>query len=158
MKKILSIVIGVLILALIVLAGMGVFKSEDRKALDAEIVAFADCLKEEGAIFYGAFWCPHCQSQHRMFGKKGSEALPYTECSTPDGQGQTEACAEAGIESYPTWQFADGSRVGGVQSVQDLSEKTSCPITPLMKDFYEVEATAAAIEALTPEEITEINQ
>ncbi len=158
MKKTLGIVIGVLILAIIVLAGMGVFKSEDKKALNDDIVAFADCLKDEGAKFYGAFWCPHCQDQHRMFGRKGSEALPYIECSTPDSKGQTEVCTEAGIESYPTWEFADGSRVGGVQSVQDLSEKTSCPPTPAMVEFYKVDETAAVIEALTPEEITEINQ
>ena len=24
---------------------------------------FAKCIKDRGAIFYGAFWCPHCQAQ-----------------------------------------------------------------------------------------------
>src|SRR3989338_5665230 len=30
---------------------------------------FTKCLKDKGAIFYGAFWCPHCQKQKSLFGK-----------------------------------------------------------------------------------------
>ena len=29
---------------------------------------FAQCLKDKGATFYGAFWCPHCQAQKKLFG------------------------------------------------------------------------------------------
>ncbi len=156
MNKPLRIILGVLILALIVLAGMGVFKSKGTKAAEAEIVAFAECLKDQGAVFYGAFWCPHCQNQHRLFGKKGSEALPYVECSTPDGQGQTEACKEAGIESYPTWRFADGSEVGGTQSIQDLSAKTSCPISPLLAEFYDIPSEEVGENEEETVEISEV--
>lgn len=155
MNKKMGIILGILIAAIIILAALGVFKNENKKALNAEIIAFADCLKEEGAKFYGAFWCPHCQNQKRIFGKKAAKALPYTECSTPDGQGQTEACTEAGIESYPTWEFADGSRTGGVQSIQQLSTLTSCPITPQMMEFYKVDQTASIIDALQTEEVSE---
>ena len=42
---------------------------------------FAQCLKEEGAVFYGAFWCPHCQRTKAMFGSAAA-SLPYVECST----------------------------------------------------------------------------
>lgn len=139
MNKTIGVIIGVLIAAVVVLAALGVFKSESRATLDQELVAFAECLEEQGAIFYGAFWCPHCQAQHRMFGNKGSDALPYTECSTPDGQGQTEACQEAGVESYPTWEFADSSRTTGTQSIEALAEKTSCPITPAIAEYFEIE-------------------
>ena len=26
-------------------------------------LALAQCLKDKGVIFYGAFWCPHCKKQ-----------------------------------------------------------------------------------------------
>jgi hypothetical protein len=26
---------------------------------------FAKCIKDSGAMFYGAFWCPHCQVRFR---------------------------------------------------------------------------------------------
>ncbi|MBI4117964.1 MAG: hypothetical protein HY455_00250 [Parcubacteria group bacterium] len=89
--------------------------------------AFAMCLEEKGAMFYGAFWCPHCQNQKAMFGKS-AKLLPYTECSTPDGRSQTALCKERGIVSYPTWVFADESRESGEVSLQKLSEKTLCAL------------------------------
>ena len=92
---------------------------------------FAQCLEEKGAIFYGAFWCPHCQNQKKLFGKSAS-LLPYVECSTPDGKSQKEICKTEKIEGYPTWVFADGSRESGVQSFELLAEKTACvlPVVP----------------------------
>lgn len=86
---------------------------------------FAQCLKAEGAIFYGAFWCPHCKSQKDLF-KEGESELPYVECSTPDGKNQTAICREMKIESYPTWEFKNGVRAGGVLSLAELAEKTGC--------------------------------
>ena len=32
-----------------------------------ELDQFALCLGDKGAVFYGAFWCPHCQNQKKMF-------------------------------------------------------------------------------------------
>jgi len=149
MNKTIGIIIGILVVGLIVLAAMGVFKSESRNMLDQELVAFGECLEEKGAIFYGAFWCPHCQAQHRMFGNKGSDALPYTECSTPDSQGQTEVCIEAGIETYPTWRFADGTETTGTQSIEALSENSGCPITPTIAEYFELENEEESPETTT---------
>lgn len=89
---------------------------------------FARCIKESGAAFYGAFWCPHCQDQKKEFGKS-ARFLPYVECSTPNGQGQLPVCTEKGIEGYPTWEFKDGTRKSEVLSVSELSGLTSCPLT-----------------------------
>jgi len=89
--------------------------------------AFAKCLKEKGALFYGAFWCPHCQAQKILFGKS-EKHLPYVECSTPNGKDQLAACKEKNITGYPTWFFPDGSRVEGEVSLEELSRKTSCPL------------------------------
>lgn len=88
---------------------------------------FAQCITNSGAIFYGAFWCPHCQAQKAMFGKSAN-LIPYEECSTPDGRGQNELCIEQDIQGYPTWEFADGSRRGGTLSLEELAELTSCEL------------------------------
>lgn len=93
-----------------------------------EYDGFAQCLGEKGATFYGAFWCPHCIEQKELFGRS-EKHLPYVECSPPSRQGQTPACAEAGITSYPTWEFANGERVPGLLPMQTLSERTGCEIT-----------------------------
>ena len=90
-----------------------------------EMIAFAECLGERGATFYGAFWCPHCQNQKAMFGS-ADKYLPYIECSTPDGRGQLPICQEANVTGYPTWEFADGSRLSGEIPIRTLAEKTGC--------------------------------
>lgn len=87
--------------------------------------AFATCLKDKGATFYGAFWCPHCQAQKKLFGSS-VKLLPYVECSTPNGQSQTQACIDKKITGYPTWEFADGSQLNGEIPLTQLAEKTSC--------------------------------
>ncbi len=87
---------------------------------------FAQCLTDAGAKFYGAYWCPHCQDQKKLLGN--SKKLPYIECSTPNGQAQTQVCIDASITSYPTWVYADGSIGDGLQTLEQLSEKTSCAI------------------------------
>lgn len=90
---------------------------------------FATCLKDRGAVFYGAFWCAHCRSQKKLFGSS-ERLLPYVECSTADGQSQLPACRDKNITGYPTWEFADGSRLSGEIPLQTLSEKTFCPLRP----------------------------
>jgi hypothetical protein len=87
----------------------------------------AQCIADSGAKFYGAFWCPHCQNQKKLFGKS-EKLLPYVECSTPNGQGQLQVCIDAGIQGYPTWEFADGSRLNGEIPLTQLAEKTSCQL------------------------------
>ena len=92
-----------------------------------ELDGFAACLKDKGAVFYGAFWRPHCQNQKAMFGVS-SRLLPYVECSTPDGRSQLSVCVEKKINSYPTWEFTDGSRENGEVPLTRLAEKTGCQL------------------------------
>ncbi|HEU0085392.1 MAG TPA: hypothetical protein VFQ59_00310 [Candidatus Paceibacterota bacterium] len=94
---------------------------------DGQYDSFAQCLTEQGAMFYGTFWCPYCKQQKDMFGSS-VKYMPYTECSTPDGQSQTAVCREAEIANYPTWVFADGSRLNGLVPLETLAEKTSCQL------------------------------
>lgn len=88
---------------------------------------FAQCLTEKGVKFYGAFWCPHCQEQKRLFGRSTSK-LPYIECSMPDQKTQTKVCIDEKITGYPTWVFADGSRINQVMQLSELAEKSSCEL------------------------------
>lgn len=121
-KKTLIIVIASSIL--IILASVFIVKSSNKTS---KYDGFASCLGEKGAKFYGAFWCPHCRSQKDIFGKSAKN-LPYIECSTPDGNSQLAVCTEAGIESYPTWVFSDGSKENGQLTLEKLAEKTTCQL------------------------------
>lgn len=118
MKKVGLLIAGVLIILSFVLF----FTSQDKPG---KLDGFASCLKDKGAIFYGAFWCPHCQSQKKLFGDS-EKYLPYVECSTPDGKNQTQICKDKHIDNYPTWEFTNGASASGELSLSQLSEKTGC--------------------------------
>lgn len=114
------------VLGLAIIAG-GVFLLARFQSTTGKYDSFAQCLKDKGAVFYGAFWCPHCQNQKAIFGKS-AKLLPYVECSTPDGRKQLQICKDKNIENYPTWEFSDGSREVGEASLSHLSEKTGCQL------------------------------
>jgi thiol-disulfide isomerase/thioredoxin len=120
-KKIIFWAVGVLIVAVLI------WRFVVYQTTPGQYDSFAQCLKDKGAIFYGAFWCPHCQNQKAMFGKS-AKFLPYIECSTADGRGQLKVCRDKNIEGYPTWEFADGSRLSGAISLSQLAEKTGCQL------------------------------
>ncbi len=116
----------IIIAAAVILGGWYYYAVKSGNA-PGKLDAFAQCLKEKGAVFYGAFWCPHCKNQKTMFGNS-QKYLNYVECSTPDGRAQLQACKEKNITGYPTWEFADGSRESGEVPLNKLSEKTGCKI------------------------------
>jgi len=88
---------------------------------------FAQCLKDSETIFYGAFWCTHCQAQKKIFGS-AFQYLSYIECSTPDGKGQLQICKDAEITGYPTWVFKSGVRRSGELTFEELSKESDCPL------------------------------
>ncbi len=115
-------IFAVIIAAVIVVMSLVVGSANTSTKYDS----FAQCIKDKGVKFYGAFWCPHCQAQKAAFG--GSvKYLPYVECSNAD-KTQNATCNAAGIESYPTWEFPDGTRATGEQSMQVLADKTGCAL------------------------------
>jgi thiol-disulfide isomerase/thioredoxin len=97
------------------------------QTLPGEYDELAQCLSDKGAKFYGAFWCPHCQKQKQMFGRS-ERHLPYIECSTADGNSQLPICRDHGVKEYPTWVFADGSRMTGEIPLATLAQKTGCQL------------------------------
>lgn len=88
---------------------------------------FAQCLTDNNVKMYGAYWCPHCAAQKDLFGSSFKN-INYIECSLPEKAGQTQICMEEGIQTYPTWEFADSSRSEGVQSLEQLRSKTGCSL------------------------------
>ncbi len=119
-------VIGIVV-ALLAAAGIFFFMSRERNPADiiasGERTLFGQHLKEQGVVFYGAFWCSHCQEQKKLMGKEVWEPI-YVECSTPDGRGQLDVCKEAGVDSYPTTVFKDGTRKVGVIDIAELEQRT----------------------------------
>ena len=127
MKNNALIIGGIVVLALAVGAFVYFADSGKTPVGSAELDTFAQCLKDKGAVFYGAFWCPHCQATKAMFGSS-AKLLPYVECSNPDGKTQTQVCIEKGIKSYPTWEFSDGTQLTGERTLQELADKTTCAL------------------------------
>jgi len=87
--------------------------------------SFAHCLNAKGAKMYGAWWCPHCADQKESFGF-AFQYVNYVECSLPNERKLNDACKQAGIKNFPTWEFADRARVEGTQPLDTLAKKTGC--------------------------------
>lgn len=125
MKKNLTAIIFTLIV-IIVIGGIA-FAIRQSAAESKKLEPFAQCVNDSGAKFYGAYWCPHCNQQKALFGR-AHKALPYIECSTPGGDGQTEVCQEEEIQSYPTWKFPDETVLSGVVTLEVLAAQTGCQL------------------------------
>lgn len=115
-----------LVIVAIIVAGIGA--SFFVRAAPSQLDGFAQCLKDKGVVFYGAFWCPHCQATKKMFGS-AARLLPYVECSTPNGQEQLQVCKDKGVQSYPTWTFPNSTTtLTGERTLKELSELSGCPL------------------------------
>lgn len=124
MKKGVLIFWAVILIVIVASVGATFFSKVSPGQLDS----FAQCIKDKGIIFYGAFWCPHCQATKSLFGNS-AKLLPYVECSTADGQGQLQVCKDKGIKSYPTWVRPDGTTITGEHTLQELSDFSGCPLS-----------------------------
>ena len=112
----------------------------DMKTLDN----FANCLAERGVVEYGAFWCPNCAKQEKMFGVSFSiiKEKVYVECdprcdvedinelpkACRGKIGQTENCLQKNVDKYPTWDFPNGKRLVGVQDFGVLARESGCEL------------------------------
>ncbi|PZD75169.1 Vitamin K epoxide reductase [Acaryochloris thomasi RCC1774] len=106
-----------------------VFFSVEKESSEAEI-ELAKHLKSVGANMYGAYWCPHCYDQKKLFGVAALSEMPYVECS-PDGKdSQPQVCQdlftkiekETGEKAgFPTWDV-NGKYLFGSQSLEELAQ------------------------------------
>jgi Zn ribbon nucleic-acid-binding protein len=123
---------------------------------DATLSEFARCLTSAGARFYGTSWCPHCAAQRTMFGAAFSE-VSYVECSVNGTKETTAECQAAGVTSYPTWTFRDGSRATGALSLERLASRTGCPYEHgPMPQIIDVPAGRGSVRKLPGAEDVEI--
>ncbi len=96
-------------------------------AIAGKYDAFVKCLADKGVKLYGAYWCPHCQEQKKMFGDS-FKYVNYIECTAEGSNKQNEVCVAAGISGYPTWIFADGRKESGAKSLEELSKISGCAL------------------------------
>ena len=113
-----AIIVIVLMLAVGGLAFWQLAPTTPKESLDE----FAKCLAEKGVVVYGTYWCPVCQEQNAMFGD-ALKFVRYIECTE-----YPQVCTDAGIKGFPTWIFPDGRRLEGIQSLEELSENSNCPL------------------------------
>lgn len=125
--------------ALLVLAGCGT------KTNTTQNVALAQCLADQWAVFYGAERCPHCANQKRLFGSEAQEYLPYVECDEKLDPQWAQACKLAGVQSFPTWKFANGTVLNGTQNLDALAQAASCT-EDVLAQYLNGEGSANDIE------------
>lgn len=123
--KIPKVLIGV-VLVILLLGGGGYLWWKDANT-PGKYDEFAKCLGQKGLSFYGAYWCPHCAAQKKLFGKS-VEYLPYIECAVPGSQDLTPACKEKDIKGFPTWIGPGDQRTDGALSLEDLATRSGCTL------------------------------
>jgi len=106
-KQLMKISLGIL-----VLLGVGLFAIQKVQA-PGPYDGFAKCLKEKGAVMYGADFCKYTAEQISMFGKS-YEHLDYRDYT-----------AGKDIKITPTWVI-DDEYYERVQSFEKLAELTGC--------------------------------
>lgn len=114
---ILVVIIGAIVFAVARPTGQTTTSGQGGGAFDE----FAECLTDNGAIFYGTEWCGFCQQQKAMFG----DSMDYVNFIDCDENRNT--CMSEGIRGYPTWKI-DGQLYSGVQQMSRLSELTGCDV------------------------------
>ncbi|WP_299492468.1 vitamin K epoxide reductase family protein [Acaryochloris sp. IP29b_bin.137] len=100
---------------------------------EAEI-ELAKHLKQIDAKMFGAFWCPHCADQKKLFGIQAISEMPYVECAPEGPSPQLELCQTELTKAseklrpiigrdagFPTWKIGD-QYYSGQQSLQDLAQ------------------------------------
>ncbi len=87
---------------------------------------FAQCLTEKGVVMYGAYWCPHCANQKKLFGSS-FKYVTYVECDPGGKNPQPDLCQQKGVTSYPTWEI-NGEVESGEIPLPVLAEKSGCTL------------------------------
>ena len=89
-----------------------------------EKINFAKFLSDNNIVMYSAYWCPHCNDQKQLFGKKAVEELIIIECAKDGKDNKYNLCQQKGIEGFPSWEINDEIYSGTV-SLNELAEMTN---------------------------------
>ncbi|MGA8152056.1 MAG: hypothetical protein WB952_13975 [Terriglobales bacterium] len=116
--------IAIVVVVVAILGGLLWFL---RQKQTSRLDSFAHCLSDKGAKMYGAYWCPHCADQKELFGSSFQYA-PYIECGIKGSRELNPVCTQANIKHFPTWEFADGTRVEGAHPLEFLGQTTGCAL------------------------------
>lgn len=113
MKKIVLIIIAIIIIIPLIIKfghfpdGSDVLKNT------------AKCIGEKATI-YTSESCIYCKKQEKMFGDN------YQYLNIVDCKEEPQKCIEADITGTPTWVLEDGTKLIGVQDIEELKEATNC--------------------------------
>ncbi len=99
----------------------------NQDATGGKYAEIAKCLTSKGVKFYGAYWCPHCADQKKIFGSD-MQFINYVECDASGKNGKPEECKAAGVERFPTWFFPGQPNVVGVNQPEELAKLANCEI------------------------------
>lgn len=115
---------GLIIGAVVLIGTLGIYSNQNKQAFASQTYAgkLAQHLTTNGSKMYGAYWCPHCNDQKKLFGDAVAK-MPYVECA-PDKANprvQSDLCRAKQIESYPTWEIG-GKLYPGVKPLEELGK------------------------------------
>lgn len=113
-----TVAIGGIVVAVMIMAWCSV--SNDTP----ETMALAQCLTEKKATMYGTNRCPHCKATKELFGYKAFQSVTFIDCDK-----NKNACWLAGVTGYPTWVFADGTKLEGEQKLATIAVSAWCVYT-----------------------------
>ncbi|MEO2046342.1 MAG: peptidylprolyl isomerase [Pirellulales bacterium] len=105
------------------------FKTGDDQSVPSQapdLVGFAQALADSGTQMFGASWCPACTAQKEVF-EDGAQFLPFVEVTNPD-RSINQIGLDNNIFAFPTWEFPDGSRLQGEQTLQTISDRSGVAI------------------------------
>lgn len=120
MKK--SSVIAFVIIILAIIGFFLAYSTAGKPTNQPAVDAFAQCVANTKITMYGAAWCPHCQKEKAAFGS-AFHLISYVEC--PDNM---QLCLDKGVNGYPTWITASGTKYEGEQGFEGLSKITGCAL------------------------------
>jgi len=89
-----------------------------------EKINFAKYLSNNNIVMYSAYWCPHCNDQKQLFGKKAVEELIIVECAKDGKDNKYKLCQEKGIEGFPSWEI-NNEVYSGTRSLRELAQMTN---------------------------------
>lgn len=114
-----------LVVAVVLLGSLAAYRGASEGtggASTAYQVAVARHLSDKGVVMYGAYWCPHCADQKKLFGS-AFKYVNYVECDAKGKDARPALCQLKGIKGFPTWEIG-GKLYEGTRPLEELAKLT----------------------------------